>query len=152
MAHVGGKSVAEPAAVAVRRQPNAMVSLRNAFAVGLFLFGASYLWLTPAFLNRAGFQGTIVDPKGLLAVTAIVGFVAAAWGLFKDQGWWVPVAVASGLIGLASVIPYWIWALPTGGGNSSQMIENAVIHAAGGAVVALILLVPATERWLTGHL
>jgi hypothetical protein len=32
------------------------------------------------------------------------------------------------------------------------MIENAVIHATGGAVVALVLLVPATARWLTGHL
>ncbi len=129
-----------------------MMTLRNALAVALFLFGASYLWLTPAFLNRAGFQGTIFDPKGLLALIAIVGFAAAAWGVFKDQGWWVPVAVASGLIGLASVIPYWIWALPTAGGNSSQMIENAIIHAAGGATVGLVLLVPTTERWLTGQL
>ncbi len=129
-----------------------MVTLRHAFAVGLFLFGASYLWLTPAFLNRVGFQGTIFDPKGLLAAIAIVGFAAAAWGVFKDQGWWVQVAAASGLVGLASVIPYWIWALPTAGGNSSQMIENAVIHAAGGAVIALVLLVPTTERWLTDHL
>jgi hypothetical protein len=129
-----------------------MVTFRNAIAVALFLFGASYLWLTPAFLNRAGYQSTIFDPKGLLAVIAIVGFAAAAWGLFRDEGWWVPVAIASGLIGLASVVPYWIWALPTAGGNSAQMIENAVIHAAGGAAVALVLLVPATERWLTGHL
>jgi hypothetical protein len=129
-----------------------MVTVRNALAVALFLFGASYLWLTPAFLNRAGFQGTIFDPKGLLALIAIVGFTAAAWGLFTDQGWWVPVAIASGLIGLASVIPYWIWALPTGGGNTSEMIENAILHAAGGAVVAIVLLVPATERWLTGHM
>jgi len=145
-------STAQPAATPVRRQPRAMVTLRNVVAVGLFLFGASYLWLTPAFLNRAGFQGTIFDPKGVLAVIAIVGFAAAAWGLFKDQGWWPRVAAASGLVGLASVIPYWIWALPTAGANSSQMIENAVIHAAGGAVVALVLLVPATERWLTSHL
>jgi hypothetical protein len=128
-----------------------MVTVRNALAVALFLFGASYLWLTPAFLNRAGFQGTIFDPKGLLALIAIVGFTAAACALFKDQGWWVPVAIASGLIGLASVIPYWIWVLPTGGGNTSEMIENAILHAAGGAVVAIVLLVPATERWLTGH-
>jgi len=123
-----------------------MVTLRNAFAVGLFLFGASYLWLTPAFLNRAGFQGTIFDAKGLLAAIAIVGFAAAAWGVFKDQGWWVPVGAASGLVGLASVIPYWIWALPTAGGNGSQMMENAVVHALGGAVIALVLLVPTTER------
>jgi hypothetical protein len=129
-----------------------MVTFRNALALGLFLFGASYLWLTPTFLNRAGFQGTILDPKGLLAAIAIVGFAAAALGVFKDLSWWVPVAAASGLVGLASVIPYWIWALPTAGGNSSQMIENAVIHAAGGAVVAIVLLVPATKRWLTGHL
>jgi len=129
-----------------------MVTFRNTIAVALFLFGASYLWLTPAFLNRAGYQGTIFDPKGLLAVIAILGFTAAAWGLFRDQGWWVPVAVSSGLIGLASVIPYWIWALPAAGGNSAQMIEAATIHAVGGAVVALFLLVPATERWLTGHL
>jgi hypothetical protein len=129
-----------------------MVTFRNALAVALFLFGASYLWLTPAFLNRAGFQGTIFDPKGLLAVIAIIGFAAAAWSLFKNESWWVPVAATSGLVGLASVIPYWIWTLPTAGANSSQMIENAVIHAAGGAVVALVLLVPATQRWLTGHL
>jgi len=128
-----------------------MVTFRNGLAVALFLFGASYLWLTPAFLDRAGYQGTTFDPKGLLALIAIVGFAAAAWGLFKDQGWWVPVAGASGLVGLASLIPYWIWALPTAGANSSQMIENAIIHAAGGAVVAIVLLVPATERWLTGH-
>ncbi len=129
-----------------------MVTFRNGLAVALFLFGASYLWLTPAFLNRAGYQGTIFDPKGLLAVIAIVGFAAGAWGLFRDQGWWVPVAATSGLVGLASVIPYWIWALPTAGGNSSQMIENAIVHAAGGAVVVVFLLVPVTERWLTGHL
>jgi hypothetical protein len=129
-----------------------MVSFRSGLALVLFLFGATYLWLTPAFLNRAGYQGTIFDPKGLLAVIAILGFTAAAWGLFKDQGWWVPVAVASGLVGLASVIPYWIWAVATAGADSAQMIENAIIHAAGGAVVALVLLVPSTERWLTGHL
>jgi hypothetical protein len=129
-----------------------MVTFRNGLALALFLFGASYLWLTPTFLNRPGFQGTIFDPKGLLAVIAILGFAAAAWGLFKDQGWWVPVAIVSGLIGLASVIPYWIWVLRTAGGNSPQMIENAVVHAAGGAAVVLILLVPASERWLTGHL
>jgi hypothetical protein len=129
-----------------------MVTFRNSLAVALFLFGASYLWLTPAFLNRSGYQGTIFDPRGLLALIAIIGFAAAAWGLSRDQGWWVPVAVASGLVGLASVIPFWIWVLPTVGGNNSQLIENAIIHAAGGAVVAIVLLVPASERWLTGHL
>jgi hypothetical protein len=129
-----------------------VVTFRNAIAIALFLFGASYLWLTPAFLNRAGYQGTIFDPKGLLAMIAIVGFAAAAWGLFRDQDWWVPVAAASGLVGLISVIPYWIWALPAAGANSFEMIQNAIIHAAGGAVVALVLLVPPTERWLSGHL
>ena len=129
-----------------------MVTFRNALAMVLFLFGASYLWLTPTFLNQPGFRGTIFDPKGLLAVIAILGFAVAAWGLFKDQGWWVSVAVASGLIGVASVIPYWIWALPTAEGNRPQMIENLIIHLAGGAVVAIVLLVPTTQRWLTSHL
>jgi hypothetical protein len=62
-----------------------MVTFRNAAAVGLFLFGASYLWLTPTFLKPVGFRGTIFEPKGLLAMIAILGFVAAAWGVFKDQ-------------------------------------------------------------------
>src|SRR5215470_16205338 len=111
-----------------------MVTFRNGLALALLLFGASYLWLTPAFLNRAGIQGTILDLKGLLALIAVVGFAAAAWGVFKDRGWWVPVAVASGLMGMASVIPYWIWALSSAGANNSQMIESAILHAPGGAV------------------
>ena len=129
-----------------------MFTFRSGLAVMLFLFGASYLWLTPTFLNRPGFQGTIFDPKGLLALIAIVGFTAAAWGVFQDQTWWVAVAVASGVIGIASVVPYWIWALPTARTSTSQMVQNVVLHAAGGAIVAAFLLVPATERWLTSHL
>ena len=45
-------------------------------------------------------------PAADLALVAVVGFTAAAWGVFKGLAWWEPVAVISGAIGLLTVIPY----------------------------------------------
>src|SRR4030095_7166901 len=84
-----------------------MWTFKNLAAVGLFLFGSTFLWMTPAFADRTppptGTAWTLVN---ILAITAVVGFTIAAWAVFKQYSWWGPVTLISAVIGLAAVIPF----------------------------------------------
>lgn len=126
-----------------------MFTIRNLGGVALFLFGTTYLWITPAFAGRG------VDTKGLLwsitnvlAFLTLAGFTVATWGLFKRTAWWEAAAIVSALVGLVALVPYWIAA--HAGGEVTPWF-TVLIHVLGVAGVLVLLTVPPLESWVEGH-
>jgi hypothetical protein len=126
-----------------------MFTIRNMGEVALFLFGTTYLWLTPTFAS-AGVSTTGVawSITLVLALVTIALFTAATWGLFKKAGWWEPVAVTAAAVGFVVLIPYWVAASHAG---ETTPWFNVLIHALGNVGVLVLLLVPSLEHWVDGH-
>ena len=126
-----------------------MFSIRNVGGVSLFLFGTTFLWLTPMFaaadVDTAGAAWAAV---AFLASVTIIGFTVATWGLFRRTDWWEPLGVACAVAGLVTLVPYWIAAAGSGVANP---VFDVVIHAAGSFGVLLLLRFPRLERWVHGH-
>jgi peptidoglycan/LPS O-acetylase OafA/YrhL len=102
----------------------------------------------------ASFAGTSSPPGGATWATATVGalvslalFTLAAWGVFRSKWWWERAASAGAIVGLATLVPYWIAASST-----PEPALNKPIHIVGSAAVLLVLLVPALERRLKAWL
>lgn len=126
-----------------------MFTIRNLGGVALFLFGTTYLWLTPAFAGRGvSTKGVLWTITQVLAFVTLLGFTVATWGLFKKSGWWDNVAVASAVLGLVVLIPYWV-AAHSGGEVTPWW--NVFVHALGAAGVLVLLLVPSLHSWVNGH-
>jgi len=128
-----------------------MFTFRNVFALALFLFGTTFLWLTAAFLGdkhdaAKGAVWTVVQVGALLV---IAGFAAGAWGVFREASWWEPIAIVSAIVGLIVLIPYWIGASSLGAAN---IWTNVVSHAIGSVAVLVLLLVPLAHAWLLGRI
>jgi hypothetical protein len=123
--------------------------IRNVGGVSLFLFGTTFLWLTPMFaaadVNTAGAAWAAA---ALLASVTILGFTVATWGLFRRTAWWEPLSVACAVAGLVTLVPYWVAAVGSGVANP---VFDVVIHAAGSFGVLLLLRLPRLERWVHGH-
>ena len=124
---------------------------RNITAVTLLAYGSTFLWMT------ASFAGTSRPPGGATWAIATVGalaslalFTLAAWSVFRSKWWWERAASAGAIVGLATLVPYWIAASAT-----PEPGLNKPIHIVGSAAVLLVLLVPALERrmkaWLAGE-
>jgi hypothetical protein len=86
-----------------------MLTFRNVFALALFLFGTTFLWLTATFLGdkQAAAKGAVWTAVQVGALLVIVGFAAGAWGVFKQESWWESVVIVSAIVGLIVLIPYW---------------------------------------------
>jgi hypothetical protein len=126
-----------------------MFTVRNMGGVALFLFGTTFLWLTPSFATQGiSTKSTSWSVTNVLALITIAGFTIATWGLFKRSGWWEQVAVASAVLGVAVLIPYWLAARSAGETNPAF---NVFIHALGDAGVFFLLLVPSLEQWVDRH-
>jgi hypothetical protein len=112
------------------------------------------MWMT------ASFAGKIPPPTGAawslenaLALVAVVGFSAAAWGVFKDLSWWEPVAVVSAIVGLVATIPYAVGLSQIDVAFADPGVEiNLALHVIGSAVILLLVWVPAMHDALTAHL
>ena len=128
-----------------------MLTFRNILAFGVFLFGTTYLWLTPSFVGKST-SGAVWIIAQLLAMAAIIGFAAAAWGIFRATGWWEPVLIISAIVGMASVIPYWIGIQSLAGAVGVAVAENIAGHLLGGAVVIAVLVIHPAEHWVVGRL
>jgi hypothetical protein len=126
-----------------------MFTIRNVGGVALFLFGTTFLWLTPSFASRevttAGAMWTVT---AVLALAALVGFTVATWGLFRKASWWEGATVAAAVLGIVVLVPYWL-AARHAGETTPQF--NVFIHAVGDAGVFILLLVPRLEHWVSGH-
>lgn len=123
-----------------------MFTMRNMGGIALFLFGTTFLWLTPAFASRGvSTEGVMWAATRVLALVTVAGFVLATWGLFQRGAWWEAAAVGSAVLGLLTLVPYWIAASMAG---ETTPAFNVFIHAAGSAGVLVLLLVPQLERWV----
>ena len=123
-----------------------MLTLRNIGGVCLFLFGTTFMWLTPAFagpgVDTHGFWWTTTQ---VLCLVTMAGFTVATWGLFGRHAWWEPVAFVSAVLGLLALVPYTVAAVS--GGEASPWF-NVFVHVAGSVGVLALLLVPSWERWV----
>src|SRR5919205_312981 len=100
-----------------------MFTIRNLGGVALFLFGTTFLWLTPSFASAGvSTKGAAWSLTQVLALATIV--------LFTVAGWWELVAVVAAALGLLVLIPYWLAASHAGEPTPGF---NVVIHALGSA-------------------
>ncbi len=129
-----------------------MFTFRNLLAVAAFLFGSTFLWMMPLFIGPQA-KGAIWTAAQVLGFLAIVGFTAAAWGIFTAASWWEPVTLAACVVGMAATIPYAIAAPSLAvGGDPLSLAINIGLHFLGSAAVLLALRVPPVEHWIVGRL
>jgi hypothetical protein len=83
-----------------------------------------------------------------MAFATIVGFTIATVSLFRKATWWESAAIASAIVGLIVLIPYWIAAHSSG---ETTPWFNVLIHAICAIAVLVLLLVPALNSWVNGH-
>lgn len=126
-----------------------MFTIRNVGGVALFLFGTTFAWITPEFVT-AGLKntGALWSTVRILALATAAGFTLATWGLFQRTPWWETVAIGSAVVGVVTLIPYWVAA--TKAGETNPWFTVLVI-ALGSAGVLVLLLVPSLERWVNSH-
>jgi len=127
-----------------------MWTFKNLVAVGLFLFGSTFLWMTPAFAGRArpptGTAWTLVN---MLALVAVAGFTVAAWAVFQQYSWWGPITMVSAVIGLLAVIPFVVGLGQIGAGFADLGVQiNLWLHAVGSAAAAAVVLFPGIHAWV----
>lgn len=126
-----------------------MFTIRNLGGVALFLFGTTFLWLTPSFATKGiSTKGLWWSATNVLALATLAVFTAATWGLFSKAVWWEGVAIVAAVIGAAALVPYWIAAHSSGEKTADF---NVLIHVVGDAGVFVLLLVPTLQRWVGGH-
>lgn len=131
-----------------------MWTFRNLVAIGVFLFGSTFLWMTAEMAGKA------VPPKGtawtlanILAFTAVIGFSVTAWAVFKQYPWWTTAALVSGIVGLAAAVPFVVGQsrLDTGLGDPGVQI-NLWMHVLGSAGAIAAILLPGVRGWITERL
>jgi MFS superfamily sulfate permease-like transporter len=131
-----------------------MWTFKNLVALGLFLFGTTFLWMTPAFAGKTPPPtGTAWTLANVLALVAVAGFTVAAWAVFKQSSWWQTAALLSGMVGLVAVVPFVVGQgqLDVGLGDPGVQI-NLWLHLLGSAAVIAIVLLPAAHDWVTQRL
>src|SRR4029450_10072882 len=96
-----------------------MFTIRNMGGVALFLFGTTFLWLTPAFATQGvSTKGVAWSVTQVLALLTLALFAVATWGLFTKAGWWGPLAIVAAVLGFVVLGPYWRGARHAGGGTA----------------------------------
>jgi hypothetical protein len=131
-----------------------MFTFKNVFAVGLFLFGTTFVWMTAAFTGRTPTpQGTAWSIENALALLAVVGFSVAAWGVYKGSDWWEVWAGVSAVVGLVAVVPYVVGMNASGIAMTDPGVGiNLLLHTVGSGIVLAIVWLPAAHDWVVHRL
>jgi peptidoglycan/LPS O-acetylase OafA/YrhL len=125
--------------------------LRTAVAICVFLFGTTFLWLTPAMGGKQGdFTGARWSVVQVLVWLSIIGFAAAAWGILRSHDWWVPVAAGSAVLGLAATVAYLVAA--RGAARIANLGSNVAIHLGVSLVILIAVATPPLREALTQRL
>ncbi len=126
-----------------------MFEFKNWMAIGLFLFGSTFLWMTRDFLadRRVG-TGIVWSIVQVLVFVAIAGFAVAAWGVFKEASWWETSALASAIVGVVALIAYGIGIVQVGDQGDAGVQINIAVHVLGLAAVLAVVLLPAVHTWI----
>jgi hypothetical protein len=61
----------------------------------------------PWVLGGATVESAVGKAFGLLWLVAMAGWVGAGLGLLLHQEWWVPLAIASAVVSLVTILPWW---------------------------------------------
>jgi hypothetical protein len=113
----------------------------------LLVAGGRHGWRDPAP------SGTAWTLPNVLAYVAVIGFVVAAWGVFKQYSWWETAAVVSGIAGLVAVVPFGAGQSQLDVGFADFGVQiNLWMHILGSAAVVAIVLVPVAHDWVTRRL
>lgn len=131
-----------------------MWTFRNIFALGLFLFGTTFLWMTAAMAGKTPPPtGTAWMLTNILCYVAIIGYAIAAWAVFKQYSWWETAALLSGIVGVIAVVPFIVAQsqLDVGFGDLGVQI-NLWMHILGSAAVIAIAIVPGAHDWVMRRL
>jgi hypothetical protein len=128
-----------------------MWTFKNVLALGLFLFGSTFLWMTASFAGRVppptGIAWTLVNG---LALAAVAGFTIAGWAVFKEYSWWNTAALLSAAVGLIAVVPFVMGLVQIRAAFSDLGIQiNLWMHAIGSLVIIGVVLSPAARDWIT---
>lgn len=131
-----------------------MWSFKNVLALGLFLFGTTFMWMTAFFAGRTrpptGVAWSLVN---VLAITAVVGYAVAAWGVFKQYSWWEIAALISAALGIAAVIPFIFGLQQIDVGLADLGVQiNLWMHILGSALVLAIARLPVVHDWVSDRL
>lgn len=86
----------------------------------------------------------------MLALVTVVAFCLATIGLFARQSWWERAAVAAAVLGLVTLVPYWL-AADRGGEPTASSSWNVLVHVVMAGGVMALVLVPTLERWVDHH-
>ena len=121
-----------------------MWTFKNLFAIGLFLFGSTFLWMTPAFAGKTppptGAAWAVVN---VLALVAVAAFTVTAWATFKEFSWWWAAAIVSASVGLLAVIPFLVALRQIDMPLADMGVQiNLWMHVLGSALVLGALTVP----------
>ncbi|TQJ48443.1 hypothetical protein [Phycicoccus sp. SLBN-51] len=126
--------------------------MRTITAIAVFLFGTTFLWLTPAMAGKSGpdLGGARWVAVQLLVWASIIGFTLSAWGIYRSQAWWVPALAASAVAGVAAAAVYGFAVRDVSG--VANVASNVVIHA--GISLALLgaVATPALRHTLVERL
>lgn len=128
------------------------MTARNAIAIAVFLFGTTFLWLTPAMSGKE--DQTLTGARWLavqiLVWLSILGFSAAAWAIFRSLDWW-PLAVAvSAAVGISAAVIY-LFAV-RGLDGVANVASNVAIHAGVSLLLLAVVVVPALRNSLSQRL
>ena len=131
-----------------------MWTFKNLLAVALFLFGSTFLWMTPAFAGRTppptGMAWTLVN---LLALAAVAGFTTAAWAVYRHHSWWGPVTLVSAIIGLVALMPFVVGQLQTAAGLADLGVQiNLWMHLLGSAAAIAVVRLSGLHSWVAQRL
>jgi hypothetical protein len=131
-----------------------MWTFKNLIALGLFLFGTTFMWMTAYFAGRANTPtGTAWTLVNVLALAAVVGFAIAGWGVFKQHSWWETTALVSAVVGLLAAIPFIIGLRQLQVGFADLGVQiNLWMHIVGSAVVIAIVRLPVAHDWVSHRL
>lgn len=126
--------------------------MRTITAVAVFLFGTTFLWLTPAMAGKSGqeLSGARWVTVQVLVWAAILGFSAAAWGLYRSLPWWTPVLAVSALAGLAASAVYALAVRDVPG--VANVASNVLLHAGVSLVLLVVVSTPTVRQTLTERL
>jgi len=129
-------------------------TFKNLVALGLFLFGTTFIWMTPAFAGRTpppkGPAWTVVNVLALIAVT---GFTIAAWRVFQQYSWWGTVTLVSAVVGLMAAIPFVIGLGQIGVGFADLGVQiNLWLRLGDSAMAMAAVLLPVFRTWVLDRL
>ena len=128
------------------------MTMRNLMAAGLFLFGTTFLWLTPAIAGRQGHppSGPRWAAVQLLAWVTIAGFTVASWALLRSLGWWPLVLSGAAVLGVAVTLLFGVAA--RGAEGVANVAGNVGLHAVVSLVVLAAMVVPTLREALIHRL